>query len=208
MKRWWLEITLKSDLCAATGDSEQAVTNMKTALEHGLPIIPAKRLKGCLLNEGKEIVSNGFAAPTELADLFGRPGASHPARLHIGDAHIYRIPGFLLGKEHADGDVVLENYEKELRELIRHPKLSEDLAERLLTRLRTRTAIDKELKNAQKTTLRTMQVVPRGIVFRSLLELSDAQGQTPPQLLKWCVKALRHVGLGITRGYGEVSCTL
>lgn len=208
MKRWWLEITLKSDLCAATGDSEQAVTNMKTALEHGLPIIPAKRLKGCLLNEGKEIVSNGFAAPTELADLFGRPGASHPARLHIGDAHIYRIPDFLLGKEHADGDVVFENYEKELRELIRHPELSEDLAERLLTRLRTRTAIDKELKTAQKTTLRTMQVVPRGIVFRSLLELSDAQGQTPPQLLKWCVKALRHVGLGITRGYGEVSCTL
>ena len=208
MKRWWLEITLKSDLCAATGDSEQAVTNMKTALEHGLPIIPAKRLKGCLLNEGKEIVSNGFAAPTELADLFGRPGASHPARLHIGDAHIYRIPGFLLGKERADGDVVFKNYEKELRELIRHPELSEDLAERLLTRLRTRTAIDKELKTAQKTTLRTMQVVPRGIVFRSLLELSDAQGQTPPQLLKWCVKALRHVGLGITRGYGEVSCTL
>ncbi|WP_320956051.1 RAMP superfamily CRISPR-associated protein [Enterocloster asparagiformis] len=208
MKRWWLEITLKSDLCAATGDSEQAVTNMKTALEHGLPIIPAKRLKGCLLNEGKEIVSNGFAAQSELADLFGRPGASHPARLHIGDAHIYRIPGFLLGKERADGDVVFENYEKELRELIRHPELSEDLAERLLTRLRTRTAIDKELKTAQKTTLRTMQVVPRGIVFRSLLELSDAQGQTPPQLLKWCVKALRHVGLGITRGYGEVSCTL
>ena len=208
MKRWWLEITLKSDLCAATGDREQAVTNMKTALEHGLPIIPAKRLKGCLLNEGKEIVSNGFAAQSELADLFGRPGASHPARLHIGDAHIYRIPGFLLGKERADGDVVFENYEKELRELIRHPELSEDLAERLLTRLRTRTAIDKELKTAQKTTLRTMQVVPRGIVFRSLLELSDAQGQTPPQLLKWCVKALRHVGLGITRGYGEVSCTL
>ena len=113
MKCWWLEITLKSDLCAATGDSEQAVTNMKTALEHGLPIIPAKRLKGCLLNEGKEIVSNGFAAQSELADLFGRPGASHPARLHIGDAHIYRIPGFLLGKERADGDVVLENYEKE-----------------------------------------------------------------------------------------------
>lgn len=208
MRRWWLEITLKSDLCAATGDSEQAVTNMKTALEHGLPIIPAKRLKGCLLNEGKEIVSNGFAAPTELADLFGRPGASHPARLHIGDAHIYRIPGFLLGKERVDGDVVLENYEKELRELIRHPELGEDLAERLLTRLRTRTAIDKELKTAQKTTLRTMQVVPRGIVFRSLLELSDAQDQAEPQLLKWCVKALRHVGLGITRGYGEVSCTL
>ena len=91
MKRWWLEITLKSDLCAATGDSEQAVTNMKTALEHGLPIIPAKRLKGCLLNEGKEIVSNGFAAQSELADLFGRPGASHPARLQIGDAHIYRL---------------------------------------------------------------------------------------------------------------------
>lgn len=208
MKRWWLEITLKSDLCAATGDSEQAVTNMKTALEHGLPIIPAKRLKGCLLNEGKEIVSNGFAAQSELADLFGRPGASHPARLQIGDAHIYRIPGFMLGKERADGDVVLENYEKELRELIRHPGLGEDLAERLLTRLRTRTAIDKKLKTAQKTTLRTMQVVPRGIVFRSLLELSDAQDQAEPQLLKWCVKALRHVGLGITRGYGEVSCTL
>lgn len=46
MKRWWLEITLKSDLCAATGDSEQAVTNMKTALEHGLPITPRQAAEG------------------------------------------------------------------------------------------------------------------------------------------------------------------
>ena len=32
MKRWWLEITLKSDMCAASGDSENGLLDIKTAL--------------------------------------------------------------------------------------------------------------------------------------------------------------------------------
>ena len=38
MKKWNLFITLKSDLCVATGAGEAGLTNIKTALEHAVHI--------------------------------------------------------------------------------------------------------------------------------------------------------------------------
>lgn len=208
MKKWWLEITLHSDLCVATGDSEQGAAHIKTALEYGIPWIPAKRLKGSLLNEGREMVSNGFVKKWMLERLFGAPGGRCPAVLHIEDAHLYKIPGALLKLPQDKGDVVLKAYNQELENLKSHPDLGEELAECLLTRSRTRTALDKETGTAQNGTLRTIQIVPRGMVFRSMVVLRETEDSGLVEVLEWCVKALRHIGLGITRGYGEVSCAL
>ncbi|WP_343208483.1 RAMP superfamily CRISPR-associated protein [Anaerolentibacter hominis] len=208
MKKWWLEITLHSDMCVATGDSEQGIANVKTAMEYGIPYIPAKRLKGALLNEGKEMVSNSIIEKRELDRVFGAPGLKSPAMLHIGDAQLYRIPGALLKSLRQEEDVVLEEYDKEIGSIKNHPSLPPRLAEHLLTRSRTRTALDKETGSAQDTTLRTLQIVPRGMVFRSLLTMYEKDNGMAIETLNKCVKALRHIGLGITRGYGEVSCVL
>lgn len=51
--------------------------------------------------------------------------------------------------------------------------------------------------------LRTMQIIPRGIVFRSVLEMRYPEVAGERETLEYCVKALRHMGLGITRGFGR-----
>lgn len=208
MKCWWLEITLKSDMCAATGGSDNGLVDNKTALEYGMPIIPAKRLKGCLLNEAKEMVSNHFADMKTLNHLFGKIGSGNPGSLYLEDAHLYRIPGSIFGAGKQQDDVVIEQYDPVLEDVLNHPALDENTIEEVLTRTRTRTAIDRETGTAQKKTLRTMQVVPRGMVFKSRLELRELETADEVKLLNHCVKALRHIGLGVTRGFGEVSCSL
>lgn len=208
MKCWWLIINLKSDMCAATGGSDNGLTDSKTALEYGMPIIQAKRLKGCLLNEAKEMASNGFAKVETMNHLFGKIGSGNPGSLHLGDAHLYCVPGSILEAAKLQEDVVIDEYEQLLEEIQNHPSLNENLIEEVLTRSRTRTAIDRETKTAQKKTLRTMQVVPRGMVLKSRVELREPEIADEVRLLNHCVKALRHIGMGITRGYGEISCSL
>ncbi|MCD8170562.1 MAG: RAMP superfamily CRISPR-associated protein [Clostridiales bacterium] len=208
MKRRWLEITLKSDMCAASGDSENGLLDIKTALEYGVPLIPGKRIKGSLLNEGKEMAENGFINPGILGRLFGQNGSACPGNLLVKDAHVYRIPRSVFGLSEEQKDVVVEDYHEVLRELRNCPSLKEIQIEEILTRERTRTAIDREKGTAQDRTLRTMQVIPRGMVFRSLLELRYPEEAGELEALEYCVKALRHMGLGITRGFGEIACTL
>lgn len=208
MKCWWLIINLKSDMCAATGGSDNGLIDSKTALEYGMPIIQAKRLKGCLLNEAKEMASNGFAKAETLDHLFGKIGSGNPGSLHLGDAHLYRVPGSIFESAKLQEDVVIDEYEQVLEEIQNHPSLNESLIEDVLTRSRTRTAIDRETKTAQSKTLRTMQVVPRGMVLKSRVELREPEIADEEKLLKHCVKALRHIGLGVTRGFGEISCSL
>lgn len=208
MRRWWLEIALKSDMCAATGESEKGLVDIKTAAEYGIPIIPGKRIKGCLLNEGKEMVSNGYIEKRALDCLFGCAGMAYPGSLIVKDAHLYKIPGEIFGCSEIEPDVIVEDYDKTFAERRGNSRLKTKQVETILTRERTRTAIDRELGIPLDQTLRTMQVVPRGVVFRSLLELRYPEQENELKLLEYCVKALRHIGLGVTRGFGEVVCTL
>ena len=59
MREWNLRIELKSDFCTATGENAPGMISSKTALEYGIPKIPAKRIKGCLLESGRELADNG-----------------------------------------------------------------------------------------------------------------------------------------------------
>lgn len=72
-----------------------------------------------------------------------------------------------------------------------------------LTRERSRTAIDKTLGTAAAGSLRNLQVVPKGKIF-----CGEIEGVEDAETLEMCVKGLRHLGLGIHRGLGEVVCRL
>ncbi len=204
----WLKITLKSELCAGSGESEAGLVDMKIALEDGIPVIPARRIKGALLTEGKEMASNGWIDEYFLEKLFGVQGEEKPGALRIGNAHLQKIPKGSLGVGAPDKDILIADYEKTARELRGVPDFQESLAEQFLTVERTRTALDTDAGVAHKTSLRTMQFIPRGLVFCSEIEVESQTGQDALKALEWCVKALRHLGTGITRGLGEVSCSL
>lgn len=205
MGRWNLKIVLKSDLCTATGEDMPGITNIKTALKHGIPYIPAKRIKGCLLEAGKEMQENSLIEQTMLECLFGKVGAERTEGIYIEDAHLYLVPGYLFGGEKEE-PLKIDNYELFQMEVQNCQEDEKAYFEEQFTRRRTRTAICGKTGAARKHSLRTIQVVPAGVHFVSSLE-GELSEEEEKVLLK-CVKGLRHIGVGITRGLGEVECTL
>ena len=51
-----LRITLKSDMCSASGDGFSLSIDTDVSYDsHGLPVIPSRRIKGCMLESAKYI---------------------------------------------------------------------------------------------------------------------------------------------------------
>lgn len=207
MKSGWLEIELKSELCAASGDSTSGIVDTDLAHEYGLPLIPAKRIKGCLREVGMELYSLGLEEA--FATLFGRPGQQHTSALHIQDAHLFVVPGLGGQSEHVIDEYELVRAEMKARSVQAQQQMLDEL-----TLLRTRTAIDRELGSAQEGTLRTLRVLPSQIKLRSRIELvtdsriDDTKQLDLERLLEYCAKGLRNLGYGRTRGLGEVRCQI
>ena len=205
MDKWNLHIELRSDFCTATGESAPGMINTKTALEYGVPYIPAKRIKGCLLEAGREMADNGLIAADMLPRLFGRAGMGQGEGVRFRDGHISAVPGYLFDQTQEER-IPIEDYERFQKNLRDSQNIEPSLPERIFTRNRTRTALEEETGTAKKHSLRTMQVVPHGVVFSSLIE--GKLEEEEEEALRLCVKGLRHMGMGITRGLGEIRCTL
>lgn len=200
-----LLIMLKSDLCTATGDGMEGLLDVEVAHENGIPIIPAKRLKGCLLNAGMELRDNGLIGRDILDTLFGIAGREKSGALHIESATLYKVPGSSLGKTE---DWRVDDYD-DLQIAIKTDQTwsaQELLA--LFTRSRSTTALE-ESGTAKEGSLRTIRVVKKGIQFRSIIEIeTDKEESNLMEAFQWCVQGVRHLGMGITRGLGEVACEL
>lgn len=220
MKQWWLEITLKSDLCSASGGGISGLVDNEVTEENGIPVIPARRIKGNLLEVGKELQENGLYVERQMLDyLFGERGSEKSGALQVQDAHLYFIPKTVLKSMNEEGDYI-KDYEAfqtklQMSEWNNTRKNSVSILE-LFTKLRTRTALDEKTGTAKKGSLRTMRVIRSGMKFRCLLEIKEESAilkdedfeEKIEKTLGYCVKALRHIGLGVTRGFGEVSCRL
>lgn len=67
-----IRITLKSDLCAGSGEAVWATVNRDLCIrDSGFPYIPARRLKGCLLDAARWLESYGEADSSVIETLFG-----------------------------------------------------------------------------------------------------------------------------------------
>ena len=209
MRTGWLEIELCSELCTATGEGIAGMIDMEIAHEHGLPVIPAKRIKGCLLEAAKELRDNGIASPEELKLMFGGSGQDKSGVLHIYDAHIYKVPDLIELEGETTGYEVVEDYEALVQELKKHEEISPAEVLEAFTLLRTRTAMDAESGSAAKTSLRTLRVLKKSMVLRCKVHIKSCPEEDAlEQLLGMCAKGLRNMGLGKTRGLGEVRCRL
>ncbi len=183
-----LKITLKSDLCAASGDGFSSVIDTDVCSNrNGFPFIPARRLKGCLLEAAKLI---GVDADTVDA-VFGVKGTSSGC-LMISDA----MP--------QDIDVLTAKAE---RSGIKADEMTE-----MYTYVRASTAIDHKSGSAQDNSLRFMRAVKRydpfspekEMCFIAPLEIDEKYFGDMHKISR----ALRNIGYKRNRGFGAVSCEL
>lgn len=197
MRRYILTITLQSDLCPGSGDSIAGVVDQEITHDNGVPIIPAKRIKGALRGVAKELSDWGIISQNDIHQLFGRNGEQKGSGFKIYDANLYGIPSNYF-KGYSEQKI--DDYECFLTQAKIY---SETALLSLFTMLYTKTAI---LEGVVKDgSLRTIRVINKSLSFQSVIELED---DAQEKLLINCVKGLRHIGYGRTRGLGEVTCEL
>ena len=195
-----LVITLNSDLCAAVGDGFSGNVDIDVCHDDkGVPIIPARRIKGCLKDAANILnlqSSDGFDG------LFGTSGASVGGSLRVSDA-------VLFGSDEAICNSLSREDAQDPQKVLG-----------LFTYTRAQTAIGED-GSARDNTLRFMRVVKQYMPSdssdevdarlqpaRFVADVSCADDESQKKLLVKCCKALRAIGHGRNRGFGAVSCKL
>ena len=188
MKECTLKIELLSDLCVSDGGAYNSMVDIDICYDRfGFPFIPAKRIRGCLRECAIEL--NDWGDTINEKVLFGDKGAfSNGARLRIGNAYI---------ENHVEKRHILE---KDSGNIISHPQnvLS------IYSYLRSQTSINYDTGVADDGSLRTMRVANKGLIFYADVSVDEGLYED----LNKCCMILRHMGIGRTRGFGEVKATL
>ncbi|MBU5266436.1 RAMP superfamily CRISPR-associated protein [Virgibacillus proomii] len=197
MPKYELTITLQSDLSPGSGDSIAGVVDHDITHEYGLPIIPAKRIKGALRGVAKDLVDWQVVCKCDVDKLFGKPGQQFSSGFKLYDAKLADVPANYFENDQAAFSVDYHML------LAAAKKYGAAKILPLFTMLYTKTATEKG--QAETGSLRTIRVINRGLMFKSVMELKDRKQE---ELLDLCAKGLRHLGYGRTRGLGEVKCKL
>lgn len=178
-----LKITLKSDMCAASGDGFSLSIDTDVCSDsHGLPIIPSKRIKGCMLEAAKYIGSE------HIGDIFGVSGTS------IGSLRL--------------GNAVPEDYDSLCGEAERSGRNAQQILS-LFTTVKASTAIEND--TAKNESLRFMRAVNHYSPFNEAEMVFTAPvriGEQHFNELSRICRAVRNIGYKRTRGFGAVKCEL
>lgn len=190
INRGQIEITLLSDLLVSDGGGYNSLINQDICYDkEGFPVIPAKRMKGCLREAALELADWG--CKLDIEGLFGR-GGNAPGAVRISNARL---------KEY-------EAWHRELQTMnvrFTHPQVVLNQ----FTYIRTQTAIDPETGMA-KEGLRSSRVIKQGCVFTADLTVEGDKEEIENcrKQLEMCCKAVKRMGSSRTRGLGEVRMRL
>ncbi|MEI6043464.1 MAG: RAMP superfamily CRISPR-associated protein [Chloroflexota bacterium] len=202
-----VEIKLLSDTAPGTGEGE--LGGIDRSISHtstGLPLIPARRLKGCLREAAKELSEaltlsglEEFARPEQIDQLFGRPGQSFSGWLKLEDGHLQNATKLESWLDWAT--------KKERTIFGREAVLAN------FTSLRAQTAMGRLSGGSLPETLRVSRVINRQLLFRANLFLEQPPSDKADEiallnLLALVCAALRRMGLSRNRGLGEVQVRL
>ncbi len=177
-----IKITLKSDLCAASGDGFSSVIDTDVCYDrYGFPVIGGRRIKGCLRDAAQLIGTD----TTIIECIFGKSGADSGGSLKISDAHI-------------------KGYDELKDNALNHS--AEEIIS-LFTYTRSATAIEND--TAKDGSLRFTRVVKhyspvdkKELEFFADVSLDE---KYEDEFEKVC-KALRNIGYKRNRGYGAIKC--
>lgn len=180
-----INITLRSDLCAASGDGFSSVIDTDVSYDkYGFPVIGARRLKGCLRDAAKLIGTSDDI----IKEIFGTSGNDKSGSLKISDAHI-------------------KGYENLKQEAVSSGLNAEEVIS-LFTYTRAATAIEND--TAKDNSLRFTRVVKHyspltkaETEFESEVDIDERYAAEFSDICK----ALRNIGYKRNRGYGAVKCS-
>lgn len=197
-----LKITLKLNSPLISGSGEGLGSILDTEIvhdEYGLPVFPARRLKGLLRDSLQEVLEMGallstsFIPSLDVNLVFGRQGGK-------GDALVFMQNLYPCEYERAREWLKWA--------FVNHGKvINQDMVLNTFTEVRQQTAIKMKEGIAKNKSLRTSRVLKKGIILAGCIDVVDNREDAVKLLALACAN-LKHAGNNRTRGFGEVECCL
>lgn len=186
-----IRMELLSD--AIPGSGEGTAGSVDTDISHdgfGLPIIPAKRIKGILRESSRDLEDANVFEQGRTDEIFGRKGDNAGTAFRISDGYV---------KHHSQVRNFLQfcSADKQL-----HHIFNREAVLNFYTYTRSQTSVD-ENGVAEHDMLRTFRVLKKGLVFYLDVECPS---ELQADIEKIC-KVTRKFGISRTRGTGELHLT-
>lgn len=198
MKSYHIKLKLLSPALAGSGEGYGAIIDMDVVVDDiGIPYIPAKRIKGCLLDSIKEIKDMfelaDIAFDLRIGEVFGKEGAKHSAPVYFSD---------LMIEDYTENRMWLEYFlnNKNYQSII-----SKDAILETFTEIRQQTRIDEEDGVAFEGSLRTIRLIKKDVIFTGEVFIEDPNQPVLETLSLACMN-LRQFGTSRNRGFGEIQC--
>jgi CRISPR-associated protein Csx10 len=197
-----LSMRLVTDAVPASGEGVAGIIDTDIVYdEHGIPYIPARRIKGVLRESALMLVEaerrcGQREASDRVGEVFGLPGMSESSSLRLSDGY---PAGWLSLRDSLAWTKAMHDSRGAIRELV-----SPEAVLDYFTYLHTRTAIDSSTGTAKENTLRVERVLRAGLVFEFDLRCPASF----LELIRRSVAVTRSFGLGRTRGVGLISMAL
>jgi CRISPR-associated protein Csx10 len=187
-----IKMTLLSDTVPGCGEGLAGILDTDIAYDDvGLPIIPAKRLKGLMRESAMELEALGAIPQGTAQALFGAGHAASGAEFRLSNGYIHQY------EQTRRALLSLQGHDRYGR--LFHPQAVLGC----FTRTRSQTAMTPEGTYADRS-LRSMRVLNRGREFFFALE---APGEHRAAIEAAC-RVTRAMGMGRTRGLGEIRLEL
>lgn len=210
MKELQLEITLESDALVGSGESYGSIIDADIVFEsNGLPFIPAKRIKGCLRDSVEEILflfnradeNYKIKDEIDMESCFGqRYSGNEEYRGNQGKIHFENL--MLVGYNNLSN--WLYSISKENKKYA--SLFSKESVLSQYTRIKRQTSIDSETGTAKETSLRTMRVLKKALVFQGSISIPDDKKIL--YTLALAISNFYSLGTSRNRGLGNITAKL
>lgn len=185
-------MSLESDAIPGSGNSLAGIVDRDVNFDaHGVPFVPAKRLKGVMREAADELAEYG-ALQGNPDDIFGREGAEKASGFILTDGFLPDAAAFRELSQWAGDDKKAS------------PLFSPHAVIEHFTYTRSQTAIEPEKGIAKRNSLRISRVIRKGLKFHFGLQCPDTHRD---DMEKIC-KAVRAFGIARTRGFGQIRLRL
>ena len=178
MLRYILKIELLSDMCCGAGEGDGIRQDVSSTYDKsGFPIIYGRRLKGLLRDKVELMQGKGYISSNMVEKIFG--SGYIEGILRVGNAELNNI------EELKDE---LRGLTEEQRKIV-NPAAIEDV----YTADRYSTAIENGI--AKDHSLRIVGTFPKGLEFKSLVEINCDKDSEEFAVIENACKLLRNMGL-------------
>ena len=212
MEKYILKIEFLSDTIFSGGETIVSVSDIDILYdEYKIPYYKGKSIKGNIRESADIIVENQKLYDKDLAEknkkivttLFGKNYNKYDGedQLKYKDDQTQGILKF----ENLSLD---EAIKETLKYLVDSGEVKKEEILNSLTDIRYATKINRQTGTAQNTSLRSMRVLNKDVVFYANIYSDRELSEEELALLICAIKTTRHLGTLRSRGKGEVKCTL